>query len=96
MQTVIDILHHAKSHSSHEVYYRLFIMKNPWRLNELFHNIPVGITAVRIRVYKTRAKSVVACGNETWAVAAMDMKRLGTWERKITRMVLEQWQNKEL
>ena len=27
-------------------------MKNPRRLNELFHNISVGITTVRIRVYK--------------------------------------------
>jgi len=23
------------------------------------------------------------CGSETWAVAEMDMKRMGTWEREI-------------
>jgi len=70
-------------------------MKNPWRLNKLFHNISVGITTVRIRVYKMIVKPIVVCGSETWAVAEMDMKRLGAWERKIIRSVLEQWQNKE-
>jgi len=40
-------------------------------------------------------KPVVLCGSEKWDVAEMDMKRLGTWERKIIRRVLEQWQKKE-
>jgi len=30
-------------------------------------------------------KPVVAYGSETWAVTEMEMKRLGTWERKILR-----------
>jgi hypothetical protein len=34
-------------------------------------------------------KPVVVCGSETWAVAEMGMKRLGTWEWKIIR-ILEQ------
>jgi len=25
------------------------------------------------------------CGSETWALAEMDMNRLGTWDRKILR-----------
>ena len=30
---------------------------------------------------------VVTCGNETWSVNVIDMKRLGTWDRKILRKV---------
>jgi hypothetical protein len=40
-------------------------------------------------------KPVVVGGSETWAVAEMDMKRMGTWERKIIRRILERWQRKE-
>jgi hypothetical protein len=32
-------------------------------------------------------KSVVVYGNETWTVAEMDIKRLGTWKRKILRWI---------
>jgi hypothetical protein len=43
--------------------------------------------AVKIKIYKTMTKPAVVCGSETWAVAEMDMKRLGTGEGKIlTRM----------
>jgi hypothetical protein len=65
-------------------------MKNPRRLNELFHNISFGITAVRIRVYKVMVKPVVLCGSEARTVAEMDNERLGTWERRIIRRILEQ------
>jgi hypothetical protein len=40
-------------------------------------------------------KPVVVCGSEKRAVAEMDMERLGTWERRIIRRILEQWQRKE-
>jgi hypothetical protein len=43
--------------------------------------------AVKIKIYKMMTKPAVVCGGETWAVAEMDMKRLGTGEGKIlTRM----------
>ena len=32
-------------------------------------------------------KPVVMYGNEIWAMADMDMERLGTWERQILRMI---------
>jgi hypothetical protein len=41
--------------------------------------------AVKIKVYKMMMKSVVVFGSETCAVAEMDMKRLGTGEKKIVR-----------
>jgi len=39
--------------------------------------------AVKIKIHKTMTKPAVVCGSETWAVAEMDMKRLGTGEGKI-------------
>jgi len=38
--------------------------------------------AVKIKKYKTIVKSAVVFGSETWAVAEIDMNRLGAWERK--------------
>jgi hypothetical protein len=32
-------------------------------------------------------KPAVVYGSETWTVTEMDMKRLGTWERKILRRI---------
>jgi hypothetical protein len=32
-------------------------------------------------------KPVVAYGSETWAVTEIEMKRLGTWDRKILRRI---------
>ena len=32
-------------------------------------------------------KPVVVYGSETWAKTEMDMKRMGTWERKILRRI---------
>jgi hypothetical protein len=32
-------------------------------------------------------KPVVVFGCDTWAVTEMDVKRLGTWERKILRRI---------
>jgi hypothetical protein len=40
--------------------------------------------AVKIQMYKTIIPAAV-CGSETWAMAEMDMKEQGTWERKILR-----------
>ena len=40
---------------------------------------------IKIKIYKMTVKSVVLFGSETWAVAEMGMKRLGTGERKILR-----------
>jgi hypothetical protein len=36
-------------------------------------------------MYKKKMKPAVVVGRETWAVAEMDMRRMGTWERKILR-----------
>jgi hypothetical protein len=50
-QTVFDILRYAKSHISNEVYYVLLILDNAWRLDELdelFHDISVGIDVKRL------------------------------------------------
>jgi hypothetical protein len=33
------------------------------------------------------SKAVVVYGSETWAMTEMDMKKLGTWERKILRRI---------
>jgi hypothetical protein len=41
--------------------------------------------AVKIQICKTMVKPVVVYGSEAWAVTEMDMKRLGTWEKKILR-----------
>jgi hypothetical protein len=44
--------------------------------------------AVGIRFYKTMVKPAVVWGSETWAMAEIHMKRLGsTWERKILRRI---------
>ena len=43
--------------------------------------------AVEIVINKTTAKPVAVFGSEMWAVAAMDMNRLGTGEREILRRV---------
>ena len=43
--------------------------------------------AVKIQICKTMVKPVVVYGSETWTVTEMDMKRLGTWERKILRSI---------
>ena len=43
--------------------------------------------AVTIKIYKLMAKPVVVCGSEIWAMAEMDMARLGTWERMILRRI---------
>jgi hypothetical protein len=39
--------------------------------------------AVEIKIHKTTTKPAVVCGSETWAVAEMNMKRLGIGEGKI-------------
>jgi hypothetical protein len=41
--------------------------------------------AVEIELYKTMVKPVAVCGNETWALIEMDMKRRSTWERRMLR-----------
>jgi hypothetical protein len=38
--------------------------------------------AVKIKTYKKLVKPTVVFGSETWAVAEMDMNRLGSWEGK--------------
>ena len=37
-------------------------------------------------MYKTVVKPAVVFGSETWTVTEVDMKRLGTGERKILRI----------
>jgi hypothetical protein len=49
--------------------------------------------AIKIKIHKMMVKSVVVFGSETWAVAEMNMKRLGTGERERVRthgLALEQ------
>jgi hypothetical protein len=38
--------------------------------------------AVKIKKYKTIVKPAAVFGSEIWAVAEMDMNRLGAWKRK--------------
>ena len=40
--------------------------------------------AVKIKIRNTMVKPAVVFGSEKWAMTEMDMKRLGTWERKIS------------
>jgi hypothetical protein len=49
--------------------------------------------AFKIKTYKTTVKPVAAFGSETWAMTEMDVKGLGTRDRKILRiyrLVVEQ------
>jgi hypothetical protein len=43
--------------------------------------------AVKIKICKTMLKPAAVFGSETWVVSVMDMKRLGSWERKILRRI---------
>jgi hypothetical protein len=42
--------------------------------------------AVKIKMHNTMVKPAVVFGSEARAMTEMDMKRLGTWERKISRI----------
>ena len=42
--------------------------------------------AVKIKIHNTMVKPAVVFGSETRAMTEMDMKRLGTWEREISRI----------
>jgi hypothetical protein len=44
-------------------------------------------TAVKFKIYQTMVNPAVVFGGETWAVAEMDMNRLGTREREILRRI---------
>ena len=52
-------------------------------LNGIFGYAIVGLAA-KIKIYKTIVQPAVVFGSEKWAMTEMDMKRLGTWERKIS------------
>ena len=39
--------------------------------------------AIKIKTHKIMVKLVLVFGSETWALAEMGMKRLGTGDRKI-------------
>jgi hypothetical protein len=39
--------------------------------------------AAKIKIYKMIVKPAAVYESETWAMTEMDMKRFGTWERKI-------------
>jgi hypothetical protein len=43
--------------------------------------------AVKIKIYKTMVKPIAEYRSETWARTEKDMKRLGTWERKMLRRI---------
>ena len=57
-----------------------------YHLRQIFRSIAMS-KAVKIQICKTMVKPVVVYGSETWTVTEMDMKRLGTWERKILRSI---------
>jgi len=42
--------------------------------------------AVKIKIHNTMVKPAVVFGSETRAKTGMDMKRLGTWNRKISKI----------
>jgi hypothetical protein len=42
--------------------------------------------AVKIKICKTMLKPVAVFGSETWVVTEMEMKRLGSRKRKISRI----------
>jgi hypothetical protein len=39
------------------------------------------------KTLKSKTYKTTVFGSETWAMTEMDMKRLGTWERKILRWI---------
>jgi hypothetical protein len=45
---------------------------------------------VQVKVYKTVVNPAAVFGSETWAVTAMDVKRMGAWERTMYGLVVEQ------
>jgi hypothetical protein len=53
-------------------------------LNRIFGYAIVGLEA-KTRIYKTIAQPAVVFGSGKWAMADMNMKRLGTWGRRILR-----------
>ena len=57
-----------------------------YNLGQLFRSRAMS-KAVKIKINKMMVKLVVMCGNETWPVKEMDMKRLNTWEKKILRVI---------
>jgi hypothetical protein len=58
-------------------------------LSRIFGYAIVGVAA-KINIYKTIAKAAVVFGSKKWAMADMDMIRLGTWESKIYGPVVGQ------
>ena len=53
---------------------------------QMFRSRVIG-KAVKIKIHKTMVKTVVVFGSDSWAVAERAVTRLGTWERKILRMI---------
>ena len=56
-----------------------------YSLRQIFRSTATN-KAVRIKIHNTVVKPAVVFGSETQAVTEMDMKRLGTWQRKIWRI----------
>ena len=56
-----------------------------YSLRQIFRSRDMS-KAVKIKIYKALVKPVVVFGSEMWAMTEMDMKRLGTWEKKISRI----------
>jgi len=47
--------------------------------------------SVKVKIYTSIVKPVVVFVSETWAVAEMDVTRLGTGERTVLRGYLDRW-----
>jgi hypothetical protein len=56
-----------------------------YSIRQIFRSTAMS-NEVKIEIYKMMVRSVVVFGGETWAMNERDMKRLGTWERKILRI----------
>ena len=56
-----------------------------YSLRQIFRSRAMN-KAVKIKIHNTMVKPAVLFGCETLAMTEMDMKRMGTWERKISRI----------
>jgi predicted phosphohydrolase len=59
-----------------------------YHLRQIFKSTAMS-KAVKIQICKTMVKPIAVHGSETWTATEVDMKRLGTWDRRILRRIYE-------
>jgi hypothetical protein len=55
-----------------------------YNLRQIYRSSAMSKT-LKSTTYKKMVKPAVVFGSETWTMTEMDMKSLGTWEKKILR-----------